>query len=153
MVSPKVVPFLWFDSAAEEAAAFYVSLFPESAVTSTTAGPDGRTMVVAFRLAGADFLALNGGPHFKFTEAISLAVSCQTQAEVDDLWAKLTAGGAPGQCGWLKDRYGLSWQIVPEALPRLLNDADRAKAGRVMAAMMGMTKIDVAALETAARGE
>lgn len=150
MIRQKVTPFLWFNGRAEEAAAFYVSLFPGSAVTAVTPGPGGAALVVEFQLAGVRFLALNGGPQFPFTEAISLSVDCRSQAEVDELWEKLSAGGSPGQCGWLKDRYGLSWQVVPDALPKLLSDPDPARAGRVMQAMMGMTKIDVQALQAAA---
>src|SRR5437764_4390673 len=153
MVRQKITPFLWFDHQAEEAANFYVSLFPDSAVTGVTPGPDGKPLVVAFRLAGVEFLALNGGPHFKFNEAVSLSIDCRSQAEVDELWEKLSAGGSKGQCGWLKDRYGLSWQVVPAVLPELLNDPDRAKAGRVMEAVMGMTKLDIAALQAAADRE
>lgn len=150
MVRQKITPFLWFDDQAEEAARFYVSLFPDSAVTGITPGPTGAAMVVAFRLAGVEFLALNGGPHFRFNEAVSLSIDCRSQAEVDELWEKLSAGGSQSQCGWLKDRYGLSWQVVPAVLPALLGDADRAKAARVMEAMMGMTKLDIAALQAAA---
>ena len=150
MARQKITPFLWFDGQAEEAAAFYVSLFPDSAVTGVTPGPDGAALVVEFRLAGAHYLALNGGPHFKFTEAVSLSIDCQTQAEVDELWEALSAGGSKGRCGWLKDKYGLSWQVVPSALAELLGGADRAKAARVMAAMMGMTKLDIQALRDAA---
>lgn len=153
MATDKITPFLWFDGQAEEAARFYVSLFPNSDITGITPGPTGAAMVVSFRLAGRPFLALNGGPHFKFNEAISLAIACQSPAEVDDLWEKLSAGGSKGQCGWLKDKYGLSWQVVPDLLPKLLGDADRAKAGRVMEAMMGMTKIDSQALQAAADRE
>jgi predicted 3-demethylubiquinone-9 3-methyltransferase (glyoxalase superfamily) len=142
----KVTTFLWFDSQAEEAAKFYVSLFKDSKITSATA------MVVNFQLAGIEFIALNGGPHFKFTEAISLLVDCADQAEVDELWEKLSAGGSTGQCGWLKDKYGLSWQIVPRVLPELLSSKDVAKSQRVVAAMMQMTKLDVAALESASAG-
>jgi predicted 3-demethylubiquinone-9 3-methyltransferase (glyoxalase superfamily) len=145
----KISPCLWFDGQAEEAARFYATLFPDSGITSVTPGPTGAALVVEFRLAGVRFLGLNGGPMFKFTEAISLSVDCHSQAEIDRLWAALTAdGGAPSQCGWLKDRYGLSWQIVPAVLPQLL--ADPTKAGRVMGAMMGMVKLDIAALEAAA---
>ena len=149
----KITPCLWFDGQAEEAANFYVSLFPDSAVTNVTPGPDGKAWVVAFRLAGVGFLALNGGPHFRFNEAVSLSIDCRSQAEVDELWEKLSAGGSPGRCGWLKDRYGLSWQVVPDVLPQLLADADPATAARVMDAMMGMTRIDVRALQAAAGGK
>lgn len=151
-MTQKIKACLWFDGDGEEAARFYVAAFAgrgDSAVTSVTPGPTGAALVVAFRLAGVDFLALNGGPHFKFNEAISLSVDCQSQEELDDLWDKLSAGGDPKaqQCGWLKDRYGLSWQIVPAVLPKLL--ADPARAGRVMAVLMGMKKLDIRALEAA----
>jgi predicted 3-demethylubiquinone-9 3-methyltransferase (glyoxalase superfamily) len=151
----KITPFLWFDKEAEEAANFYVSIFKNSKIVNISRYPEGSpnpagtVMTVEFQLDGRDFIALNGGPHFKFTEAISLSVSCETQAEVDELWAKLTAGGEEGPCAWLKDKYGLSWQIVPTALPRLLKDKDRAKASRVMQAMMKMKKIDVGKLQEA----
>jgi predicted 3-demethylubiquinone-9 3-methyltransferase (glyoxalase superfamily) len=155
----KITTFLWFDNNAEEAMNHYVSIFKNSKIVDIVrngeAGPGapGTVLVGTFRIEGQDFIALNGGPQFKFTEAISLVVNCDTQEEVDSLWAKLSAGGAPGQCGWLKDKFGLSWQIVPRALPRLLKDPDPAKAGRVMQAMMQMTKIDIAALERAHRGQ
>jgi predicted 3-demethylubiquinone-9 3-methyltransferase (glyoxalase superfamily) len=155
----KIVPSLWFDTQAEEAAKFYVSIFKDSKITKVSrygsAGPrpEGMVMTVDFQLAGQDFNALNGGPDFKFTEATSLLVNCQTQDEVDDLWQKLGEGGEPGPCGWLKDRFGLSWQITPAALPRLLSDPDREKANRVMQAMLQMRKIEVAELERAAAGE
>ncbi len=152
MTRQKITPFLWFDGRAEEAAKFYVSLFRDSAITSTTSGPDGAALVVEFQLAGLQFLALNGGPHFKFNEAMSLSIDCHTQAEVDELWEKLSAGGSKGQCGWLKDKYGLSWQVVPAVLSQLLGSADRDKAGRVMNAMMKMTKLDVQLLQDAADG-
>ncbi len=150
MARQKITPFLWFDKQAEEAAKFYVSLFPDSAITSITPGPDGSALVVEFQLAGLQYLALNGGPHFKLTEAFSLSIDCTTQAEIDDYWEKLSAGGSTSQCGWLKDKYGLSWQVVTSVLPELLASADRAKAGRVMTAMMGMTKLDIQALRDAA---
>ena len=153
MTNQKIRTCLWFDGNAEEAAEFYVSVFKDqgdSAVTGGTPGPTGAALVVAFRLAGVEFLALNGGPQFRFNEAVSLSVDCRSQEEVDDLWEKLSAGGSPGPCGWLKDRYGLSWQIVPAILPKLLADADRDRARRVMDALMGMTKLDVRALEAAA---
>lgn len=152
MIRQKVTPFLWFDNQAEEAARFYVSLFPDSAVTGVTPGPDGKPLVVAFRLAGIDLLALNGGPQHPHTEAFSLSIDCHSQDEVDRYWEALTAGGSPVACGWLKDRFGLFWQVVPDVLPKLLGDPDRAKAGRVMQAMMGMIKLDVRALEAAADG-
>lgn len=153
MVRQKITPFLWFDGQAEEAANFYVSLFPDSAVTGVTPGPGGAAMVVEFRLAGVQFLALNGGPRFKFNEAISLSIDCHSQSEIDDLWEKLSTGGSKGQCGWLKDKYGLSWQVVPAVLPKLLGGTDRAQAGRVMEAMMRMTKLDIQALQNAANGK
>jgi predicted 3-demethylubiquinone-9 3-methyltransferase (glyoxalase superfamily) len=154
----KVVTYLWFDNQAEEAANFYTSLFEDSKVTNVTrygdAGPGvpGSVIIVHFQLAGQEYIALNGGPQYKFTEAISLFVNCETQEEVDRLWSALTADGGEEQpCGWLKDRYGLSWQIIPTALPGLLSDPDPAKAKRVMEAMFTMTKIDTAALEAAYR--
>lgn len=153
---PKVTPFLWFNTEAEEAANYYVSLFKNSKVTNIARygeagpGPTGTAMTVAFELDGEAFTALNGGPHFKFTEAVSFVIDCKDQAEVDHFWEGLSKGGSPSQCGWLKDRWGLSWQIVPAILPKLLTDPDQAKAGRVMAAMMQMSKIDIAALEAAA---
>jgi predicted 3-demethylubiquinone-9 3-methyltransferase (glyoxalase superfamily) len=153
MTHQKIRTCLWFDGNGLEAAEFYVSVFKDrgdSAITSITPGPNGAALVVEFRLAGVDFLALNGGPHFRFNEAVSLSVDCRSQEEVDELWEKLSAGGAPSQCGWLKDRYGLSWQIVPAVLPTLLAGADPGRAQRVMAALMGMTKLDIRALETAA---
>ena len=135
----------------------YVSIFRNSKIASVTRygeagpGPAGTVMVGAFQLDGQEFTALNGGPHFKFTEAISLVVNCESQEEVDEMWAKLSAGGAPGQCGWLKDKFGLSWQIVPRVLVELLQDPDPEKSKRVMQAMMQMTKIDIARLQQAAR--
>jgi predicted 3-demethylubiquinone-9 3-methyltransferase (glyoxalase superfamily) len=146
----KITPCLGFDGKAEEAARFYVSLFPDSELTGMTPGPGGTPLVVQFRLAGQEFLALNGGPMFKFNEAISLSIDCGSQEELDDLWEKLSADGSESHCGWLKDRYGLSWQLVPAILPGLLADPDRAKAGRVMEALMGMSRIDIRALEAAA---
>ena len=152
----KITPFLWFDYQAEEAAGFYTSIFDNSKITAIThygdtgPGPKGSVMTVAFELAGQKFVALNGGPHFKFTEAISFVVNCENQAEVDKFWTKLTEGGQEVQCGWLKDKYGLSWQIVPTRLPELLQDPDPARAQRAMQAMMQMTKIDIAGLEAAA---
>ena len=151
MARQKITPCLWFDGQAEEAAKFYVSIFPDSAITSVTPGPGGRALLVEFQLAGVRFLALNGGPEFKFNEAISLSIDCQSQAEVDDLWEKLCAGGSPVQCGWLKDRYGVSWQVVPSVLPQLLSDP--TTAGRVMPAMMKMVKLDIEALQKAAAGK
>ena len=149
-MTQKIKPCLWFDGNAEEAAAFYVSVFKDSAITGITPGPGGAALVVAFRLAGVEFLALNGGPHFRFNEAISLSVDCRSQEELDELWEKLSAGGSPGRCGWLKDRYGLSWQIVPAVLSKLLAGGDPSRARRVMDALMKMTKLDIRALEAAA---
>jgi predicted 3-demethylubiquinone-9 3-methyltransferase (glyoxalase superfamily) len=151
MTRQKITPCLWFDGKAEEAAAFYTSIFPDSAITSVTPGPGGTALVVAFQLAGAQFLALNGGPHFTFNEAISLSIDCQTQAEVDELWEKLSAGGGAGQCGWLKDRYGVSWQVVPSVVSKLLSDS--TTAARVMPVLMGMTKLNIQALQDAANGK
>ena len=146
----KITPFLWFDGQAEEAANFYISLFPNSKIIHITPGPDNKAMWVSFELAGQTFYALNGGPQYKFTEAISLFVDCLDQAEVNDLWSKLTAdGGQEGQCGWLKDRFGLSWQIIPKALSQLLGDSDPVKSQKVMAAMLKMTKIEVELLHQA----
>jgi len=152
---PKITPFLWFDSQAEEAARFYTSIFPNSRIVSTTRYgegapmPKGSVMTVVFELDGQRFIALNGGPLFKFTEAISFSVDCKTQQEVDEYWAKLTAGGQESQCGWLKDKFGLSWQIVPTVLGELLSDPDPKKAKRAMQAMLKMKKLDVAALKRA----
>jgi predicted 3-demethylubiquinone-9 3-methyltransferase (glyoxalase superfamily) len=155
----KISTFLWFDANAEEAANFYVSIFHNAKITdvarygSTGPGPEGSVMTVAFQLEGQEFIALNGGPTFKFTEAISLVVKCESQAEVDNLWAKLTAnGGREVECGWLKDKFGLSWQIVPTAFFEMIKDPDKAKASRAMAAMMKMKKLDLARLEQAYRG-
>jgi predicted 3-demethylubiquinone-9 3-methyltransferase (glyoxalase superfamily) len=151
----KIKPFLWFDTQAEEAANFYVSIFKNSKILSVARygdagpGPKGSAMTVSFELDGQEFVGLNGGPHFKFTEAISFAVVCKSQEEVDDLWRKLTEGGQEVQCGWLKDKFGLSWQITPEILPKLLSDPDPQKSSRVMQAMMKMEKIDIAALQRA----
>jgi predicted 3-demethylubiquinone-9 3-methyltransferase (glyoxalase superfamily) len=139
----KIVPFLWFDGKAEEAARFYVSVFKNSKVLSAT------PMSVTFQLEGHQFYALNGGPQFKFTPAISLFVNCETQQEVDELWKKLSAGGSDEQCGWLKDKYGLSWQIIPTVLGKMLGDKDPAKANRVMQAMLKMKKIDIKGLQAA----
>jgi len=148
----KIVTYLWFHDRAEEAATFYVSLFEDSKVLSVFRTGD-HALLVTFQLAGQQFIALNGGPQFTFTEATSLYVNCESQEEVDDLWARLTAdGGAPSMCGWLKDKFGLSWQIIPTALPTLMNDKDPAKAKRVMDAMLTMRKIDIAMLERAHQG-
>ena len=152
----KITPFLWFDKEAEEAANFYVSLFKNSKINSVSRygdagpGPKGSVMIVNFELEGQQFTALNGGPHYKFTPAISLFVNCETQQEVDQLWEKLSAGGRKDRCGWLQDKWGLSWQIIPTALMRLMSDPDRQKSGRVMQAMLQMDKIDIQRLEQAA---
>jgi predicted 3-demethylubiquinone-9 3-methyltransferase (glyoxalase superfamily) len=152
-VQQKIVTFLWFDDQAEEAIEYYASVFPDSKVLSVMRGPDGKVVTGNIQLAGQEFMALNGGPRFKFTEAISLFVRCQTQEEVDRLWARLTAdGGEESQCGWLKDKYGLSWQIIPDALGELLGSPDREKANRAMQAMLQMRKIDVAGLQKAYDG-
>jgi len=157
MTKQKITTFLWFDDNAEEAMNHYVSIFKSSKVLNVTRygeagpGPAGTVMVCSFQLEGQEFAALNGGPQFKFTEAISLAVHCDSQKEVDDLWAKLSKGGAPGQCGWLKDKFGLSRQIVPRVMIELLQDKDPVKSQRVMRAMMQMTKIDIAGLQRAYR--
>ena len=150
MQPQKIRTFLWYDDQAEEAAALYVSLFPNSRIHNVVPGPGGKTFVVDFELAGVQFIALNGGPHFQFSEAISLSVDCENQAEIDLLWEKLTDGGEPGRCGWLKDRFGLSWQIVPTQLRSLLFDP--ANGGRVMQVMLEMSKLDLARLQAAADG-
>jgi len=159
MTPQKIKPFLWYDNAAEEAAEFYCSLFPNSHVRKITRYPEGgmapagTVMTVEFTLGGIEFVALNGGPMFKFTEAFSLSIDCIDQAEVDFLWEKLVAdGGSPSRCGWLKDRWGLSWQIVPRALPELLSSKEPGVAQRVTAAMLQMVKLDVATLQRAAAG-
>ena len=155
----KIVPFLWFDNQAEEAMNHYISIFPDSKVVSVSRygdagpGPKGTVMVANFQLAGQEFMALNGGPEFKFTEAISLLVNCATQEEVDELWQKLSEGGERGPCGWLKDKYGVSWQIIPTALGEMLQDPDAEKSNRVMQAMLQMGKIDIAALRRAYAGQ
>ena len=151
----KIVPFLWFNDNAEEAMNFYVSVFKNSKVGRVTRygdagpGPKGSVMWCTFTLEGQEFHALNGGPHFKFTQAISLFVNCETQQEVDELWKKLSAGGREDQCGWLQDKYGLSWQIIPTALGKMLGDKDPEKANRVMQAMLQMKKIDIKGLQQA----
>jgi len=155
----KITPYLWFDTQAEEAANFYVSLFKNSRIVDVvhyddaTPGQAGKVMVVNFQLDGQDFVALNGGPHFKFTEAISLFVNCEGQEEVDRLWEALSAGGEVQQCGWLKDKYGLSWQIIPSALMELMGDPDPVKSMRVRQAMLQMVKIDIAGLKKAYEGK
>jgi predicted 3-demethylubiquinone-9 3-methyltransferase (glyoxalase superfamily) len=151
----KITPFLWFDDKAEEAMNLYVSIFKNSKrgrisrYGEAGPGPKGTVMVATFQLEGQEFIALNGGPHFKFTEAISFVVNCETQDEVDAFWEKLSEGGAKGQCGWLKDKYGLSWQIVPTVLGELMSDPDPEKSKRVMQAMLQITKIDIKGLKQA----
>jgi predicted 3-demethylubiquinone-9 3-methyltransferase (glyoxalase superfamily) len=151
----KVTPFLWFDNQAEEAANFYTSIFKNSKIVKIARygeagpGPAGSAMTVVFQIEGQEFIGLNGGPHFKFTEAVSFSVDCKSQQEVDEFWEKLSAGGEEGQCGWLKDKYGLSWQVNPTVLGEMLSDPDPQKAKRVMEAMLKMKKIDIAALQQA----
>ncbi|MBL28280.1 MAG: hypothetical protein CMM50_12120 [Rhodospirillaceae bacterium] len=155
----KITPCLWFDGTAEEAARFYVSLLPDSRIDSvlpytveTPSGSPGDTMLVTFTLAGQSWLALNGGPHFQFSPAVSFIIDCADQTEVDRLWDALSEGGSPGQCGWLTDRWGVSWQIVPAVVPRVMQDPDPEKVRRVTATIMEMTKLDVAAIEKAYAG-
>lgn len=148
-----ITPFLWFDDKAEEAMKFYVAIFKNSKVLGVAPGPDGKVMSATFELNGQEFMALNGGPMFTFTPAISLFVKCETQAEVDYYWEKLTAGGSEEPCGWLKDKFGLSWQVIPNALGELLGDPDREKAGSALQAMFQMKKIDIAALRAAFDGQ
>jgi predicted 3-demethylubiquinone-9 3-methyltransferase (glyoxalase superfamily) len=154
----KITPFLWFNDQAEEAVKFYTSIFKDSKVESISRygddspGEKGKVMTATFKIAGQEFMALNGGPVYSFTPAISLFVDCKTQQEVDDLWEKLSAGGEKGQCGWLKDKFGLSWQIVPAVLGELLGDKDAEKSGRVMQAMLKMTKLNIAGLQRAYAG-
>jgi len=155
----KITPFLWFDDKAEEAVNFYLSIFPNSKIDSiarygdegaaATGRPKGSVMIVKFQLDGQEFIALNGGPHFKFTEAISFTVNCKTQEEVDAFWEKLSAGGEKGRCGWLKDKYGLSWQIVPAVLGELMAIKDAKKSSKVMEAMLKMDKLDIKTLKQA----
>ena len=156
----KINTFLWFSDKAEEAAKFYTSVFPDSKITATTRygdagpGPKGSVMTVAFQIAGQEFVALNGGPHFQFTPAISLVINCESQEEVDRYWDKLSEGGDPRaqQCGWLADKYGLSWQVVPTILGKMMSDKDAAKASRVTTAMLAMKKLDSDALKRAYEG-
>ena len=151
----KITPFLWFDNQAEEAMNFYVSVFNNSKILSVSRygeggpGPAGEVMTATFQLEGQEFMALNGGPNHNFTDAISFFVDCNTQEEVDKLWEKLSEGGEPGPCGWLTDKFGLSWQIIPRLLGELLNDPDPVKSQRVMQAMLQMSKIDIAGLKAA----
>jgi predicted 3-demethylubiquinone-9 3-methyltransferase (glyoxalase superfamily) len=155
---PSIRPNLWFDTNAKEAAEFYCGIFPSSKITNVThyteAGPGepGSVLTVEFELDGSKFVGINGGPEFTFSEAVSFEILCKDQAEVDYYWEKLTAGGQEVQCGWLKDRYGLSWQVVPEAMIDILNDGDTERADRTMRAMLGMVKLDMAALQAAADG-
>ena len=155
----KITPFLWFDGNAEEAANFYTSIFKNSKILNIARygeagpGPKGYAMTVTFELEGQQFTALNGGPHYTFSPAISFFVNCETQAEVDELWEKLTAGGKAVQCGWLQDKFGVSWQIIPKALMELMGDKDPVKSQRVFKAMLQMTKIDIEGLKRAYRGE
>ena len=155
----KITPFLWFDSNAEEAANFYTSIFKNSKILNVARygeagpGPKGSAMTVTFQLDGQQFIALNGGPHYTFSPAISFFVNCETQAEVDEFWNKLSAGGKEVQCGWLQDKFGVSWQIIPNALMELMSDKDPVKSQRVFKAMLQMTKIDIAGLKRAYRGE
>jgi predicted 3-demethylubiquinone-9 3-methyltransferase (glyoxalase superfamily) len=154
-ITQRITPCLWFDGQAEEAANFYVSIFRNSKITAISRygdagpGPKGSVMVVGFELDGQAFTGLNGGPMFKFNEAISMVVNCETQGEVDHYWERLLEGGEPSQCGWLKDRFGLSWQIVPTALVDMVQDKDAARSQRVMAAMLDMRKLDIAGLKQA----
>jgi len=155
----KITTFLWFNNDAEEAANYYTSIFKNSKILDVSRygdvgpGPKGSVMIVKFQLAGQEFVALNGGPQFKFTEAISLMVNCDNQQEIDELWRKLTTGGQESQCGWLKDKFGLSWQIVPTELGKLMSAKDPAKANRVMQALLQMKKLDIAKLQQAAEGK
>ncbi|QNF33990.1 VOC family protein [Adhaeribacter swui] len=149
----KITPFLWFDNQAEEAMHFYTSIFKNSKINSVVRNGAGGVLTASFTLNGQDFVALNGGPLYKFTEAISFVVNCETQDEIDSMWEQLSAGGEPGRCGWLKDKYGLSWQVVPPVLPKLLQHPDPEKSIRVMQAMMQMSKIDIPALIRAAEAE
>jgi predicted 3-demethylubiquinone-9 3-methyltransferase (glyoxalase superfamily) len=154
----KITPFLWFDDKAEEAMNFYVSIFKNSKIVNVTRcgdagpGPKGSVLMGTFQLDGQEFHALNGGPMFRFTEAISFFVNCETQEEIDELWEKLSAGGEKQRCGWLKDKYGLSWQIIPSALGEMMRDQDAARSGRVMKAMLQMDKFDIARLRRAYEG-
>jgi predicted 3-demethylubiquinone-9 3-methyltransferase (glyoxalase superfamily) len=159
MSKQKITPFLWFDNQAEEAMNFYTSVFKNSKINQVARygeagpGPAGSVMTASFELNGQEFIALNGGPHFKFTEAISFVIDCENQEEVDYYWNKLLEGGNESQCGWLKDKYGLSWQVVPTILSKLIGSADRQKANRAMQAMLKMKKIDIATLQNAYDGK
>lgn len=147
-----ITPFLWFDGNAEEAMSFYISIFKDGKVLSVMPGPGGKASGVSFELNNQKFIGLNGGPMYKFTEAVSFFIDCDTQEEVDELWGKLSEGGEESQCGWLKDKFGLSWQVVPKILTQYLSDPDREKANRVMQAMLQMKKINIADLESAYSG-
>ena len=163
LAKQKITPCLWFDTQAEDAAKFYCAVFKNSKITAISRYPEagqevhkkpaGSVMVAAFELDGQPFVALNGGPNFKFDEAVSFQITCETQADIDYYWGKLTEGGQEGPCGWLKDKFGLSWQVVPSAIPKMMTDPDRAKAARVMNAFMKMKKIDLVAIERAYAGE
>lgn len=154
----KITPFLWFNNNVEEAVLFYTAVFKDSKVSNMVRyteggpGPAGTVMTAQFQLQGQDFIALNGGPHYTFNEAVSFVVNCESQEEVDEYWDKLTEGGEKGRCGWLKDKFGLSWQVVPTALPRLLGGSDAERTKRVMAAMMRMDKIEIKPLQEAYEG-
>ncbi|WP_028982410.1 VOC family protein [Sporocytophaga myxococcoides] len=148
----KITPFLWFDGQAEEAVNFYTSLFKDSKIVNMSRMPDGKVMSATFLLNGQEFMALNGGPMFKFTEAISLFVKCETQSEIDSFWEKLSEGGSKSRCGWLKDKFGLSWQIIPPVLGELMGDKDPSKSQRVMQAMLKMDKIIIQDLKDAYNG-
>lgn len=153
-IKQKISPCLWFESQAEEATKFYTTIFKNSRITNVMPGPDGKPVAISFILDGVHMQALNGNPRFEFTETTSLSVTCETQAEVDELWSKLTAdGGEESMCGWLKDKYGLSWQIVPDGIYELYTSPDREKANRAMQAMMTMRKLDIAKLKAAFNGK
>ena len=151
----KITPFLWFDSQAEEAIEFYLSVFKDGKIHTTTRYPEdgpgsaGSVMTIAFELQGEQFVALNGGPHFQFNEAVSFQIHCETQSEIDYFWSKLTEGGKEQPCGWVKDKFGLSWQVIPNALPQMLMDENSEKAQRIMKSMLQMRKIDLDALKRA----
>jgi len=157
-MSPKIIPNLWFDTEAEEAASYYATIFPSSRILTTTRypeegpGPAGTVMTVEFELDGQRFVGINGGPQFTFSEAVSFQIDCETQDEIDYYWERLSAGGEEGPCGWLQDKYGLSWQVVPTGMDEVLDDADPARANRAMQAMLTMGKLDIAALRSAAGG-
>jgi len=154
-----ITPFLWFDNQAEEAARFYTSIFPDSKIENIAhygdagPGPKGTVMTVSFKLRGQPFLALNGGPQFKFTEAVSFVVNCEDQEEIDEYWEQLSAGGQPMPCGWVKDKYGLTWQVTPTIMGELMTSKDPEKSKRVMQAMMPMTKLDIETLKRAYEGK